>query len=434
MMTYASNLAYNQSVAPAMVMEPTIPQDDFIFSESLFPAFVAGFGAGKTEALVLRSLIGKITNPDTNRGFYEPTYDLMRVIAWPRFEEILTNNEIPYKLFRSPHNILRVEGAGQIIFRSMDIPARIIGYEVADSDVDELDTLKWKDAQEVWMRIMSRNRQIKDDGSPNTIGVATTPEGFRFVHSLWEAQNLPGYEIIHASTLSNPYLPDGYVDNLRAIYPDNLIEAYIEGKFVNLTSGTIYSSYERFKCRSREVVKPKEPLFIGMDFNVTKQVAIIYVHRRSGRTSKPEWHAVDEFVNMYDTPSTIEAIKSRYPNHSITVYPDASGSSRKTVDASISDIVLLRQAKMTIRAPKANPKVRDRIMSTNAAFDHLMLYVNDDACPAFAQSLERQTYLANGEPDKSSGVDHAYDAGTYPIAYEMPINKPIIMTNIRMGM
>tara|TARA_R110000772_G_scaffold268452_1_gene395593 strand:+ start:28932 stop:30221 length:1290 start_codon:yes stop_codon:yes gene_type:complete len=412
------------------VIEPTIPQDEFIFSEAPFPAFVAGFGAGKTEALILRSLIGKIINPTTNRAFYEPTYDLMRVIAWPRFEEILDTNAIPYKLFRSPHNILNIEGAGKIIFRSMDIPQRIIGYEVADSDADELDTLGKKDATEVWGRMISRNRQKKPDGSINTIGVATTPEGFGHVHKLWGngSKNMDGYELIQAPTYSNPHLPAGYIENLRAIYPKNLIEAYIEGRFVNLASGTVYSSYNRLVHRCTAKVRPREQLRIGMDFNVNKQVAIVYVVRNK------KWLAVDEFTDMLDTPSTIDAINAKYGAHGIICYPDASGSSRKSVDASISDIMLLREAGYSVRAPKANGRVRNRVMSTNAAYDNGLLYINDEACPVLAACQEQQTYNDKGDPDKKNGVDHANDAGTYPIVYEMPIVKPVIITDIRMGM
>ena len=41
-----------------------------------------------------------------------------------------------------------------------------------------------------------------------------------------------------------------------------------------------------------------------------------------------------------------------------------------------------------------------------------------------ANCLEQQAYR-NGEPDKTSGNDHQNDATTYPIAYEMPIIKPV---------
>lgn len=408
-----------------MDISPTIPQYDYITCGDPYPAMVAGFGAGKTEAAVKRALIGKLLHPEVNRGFYEPTYDLIRMIAFPRFEEVMEETGLSYKLYKSPINKLSIDGYNSIIFRSMDTPSRIIGYEHGDADVDELDTLKRDDAAEVWRRILSRNRQKKADGSRNTIGVTTTPEGFRFVYETWKKDPKEGYRIIQASTYSNPHLPEDYIQSLKDMYPANLIDAYLEGLFVNLTSGTVFNSYQRDKNRSSETIKAKEPLYIGMDFNVTNMSAVTYVQRDK------VWHAVDELKGIYDTPSMIDTIKDRYHEHNITVYPDASGKSRKSVDASISDIALLRQAGFTIKAKDANPRVKDRILAANGAFSHNAVMVNDDKCPEFARCLEQLAYDKNGEPDKTQNIDHLPDAGTYPIAYEMPIRKPI--SNIKVA-
>tara|TARA_R110000782_G_C14819221_1_gene413878 strand:- start:28644 stop:29876 length:1233 start_codon:yes stop_codon:yes gene_type:complete len=405
-------------------INPTIPQDKFIFSGAKYPAMVAGFGAGKTEALIVRSILGKLQCPTTDRAFYEPTYDLIRMIAWPRYEEMLSGLNIPYRLVKHPHNILDIEGCGRIIFRSMDTPSRIIGYEVGDSDVDELDTLKRDDAAEVWRRILSRNRQKKPDGSPNTAAVATTPEGFRFVYETWEVQKIPGYEIIRAPTYSNPHLPADYVQSLRDIYPENLLNAYLEGLFVNLTSGTIYIGFSRDSHNTNEVESAGEPLFIGMDFNVGNMSAVIHVKREG----KPV--AVAEITKAYDTPDICSVIKERYSGHAIHIFPDASGDSRKSVNASKTDIQILRDSGFSVHAPKRNPPVRDRINAMNAAFGSGYL-VNVSRCPSYARCLEQQVYGNNGEPDKSQGLDHLPDSGGYFIHHDYPIIKPV--TSIKMG-
>ena len=398
---------------------PTSPQFKYINHTAKFPALVAGFGAGKTEAAVLRCIIGKLRNPSTNRGFYEPTYDLIRMIAWPRFEEILTNLEIPYKLYKSPLNYIDLGRHGQIIFRSMENINRIIGYEHADADIDELDTLKASDAGAAFRAIMARNRQIKPDGSPNTIGVTTTPEGFKFVYQTWKKDPKPDFVIIQAPTASNPHLPADYLDNLKAIYPSQLLQAYTEGEFVNLTQGTVYTGFDRVRNNSTETIQEYDQLLVGMDFNVTNMSAVIYVLRGE------VYHAVEELCGIYDTPSMITALKERYLNHNVAIYPDASGGSRKTVDASISDISLLESAGYTIRVNKKNPFIKDRVMATNSAFESGTLMINCERCQELAGNFEQLSYDANGNPDKTSGLDHLIDAATYPIAYELPINKPI---------
>ena len=67
----------------------------------------------------------------------------------------------------------------------------------------------------------------------------------------------------------------------------------------------------------------------------------------------------------------------------------------------------------------------------NAALEQGNVLINCTACPRTAECLEQQAYNSNGEPDKTTGVDHQNDATTYPIAYEFPIKKPV--TGIRIG-
>jgi PBSX family phage terminase large subunit len=411
-------------------IKPTVPQYKYITSSAKFPAFVAGFGAGKTEAAILRSVIGLLSCPNINRAFYQPTYDLIRMIAFPRFEEILTEMEIPYRLSKSPLNQLNVAGYGIIYFRSMENVNRIVGYEVGDSDIDELDTLKKEDAAKAWRQILARNRQYKENGK-NTIGVTTTPEGFKFVYETWVKNPKEGYEIIQAPTYSNPHLPEDYIKNLQDMYTDNLLNSYIEGEFVNLVSGSVYNSYDRVKCMTNEVIQPYEALHIGCDFNVTKQAATIYVVRNGH-----EYHAVDELYNMYDTPEMIRIIKDKWydKGHPVYIYPDASGKSRKTVNASTSDIAMLQQEGFRVLANASNPAVKDRVMAMNNALEKGRVKINAHKCPQTADCLEQQAYNSNGEPDKSTGYDHQNDATTYPIAYLMPIRKPVANVDFRFAM
>jgi PBSX family phage terminase large subunit len=399
----------------------SVPQSDLVNSTSPFPAFVGGFGSGKTHALILRTL-SKLFGDGRDFAYYLPTYDLVRTIGYPRFTETLQSMGVPYSVNKAAHTI-EVNGK-TLYFRTLDNPDRIVGYEVSDSAVDELDTLPTEKARRAWQQVIARNRQKKDAGI-NTVAVGTTPEGFRFVYEQWVKNKTPSYELIQAPTESNAkHLPPGYVETLRETYPPNLLKAYLDGEFVNLTSGTVYSSYNRERHESRERIQPNEPLYIGCDFNVTKQAATVYVKRGEA------WHAVQELVNMFDTREMVALIQEKWQRngHSIFVYPDASGGSRKTVDASISDIALLEQAGFFVRAKRQNPAVRDRIIATNAAFDKGKLFVNSHACPTVAECLEQQVYK-NGEPDKSSGKDHQNDATTYPIAYEMPIVKPVASVN-----
>lgn len=306
---------------------------------------------------------------------------------------------------------------GTTICRSMERPESIIGFKIGRAMIDEIDVMKMDKAQSAWNKIIARMRVA---GASNGIDVATTPEGFKFVYHRFKETKSPSYGLIQASTYDNAAnLPDDYIPSLIESYPAELIQAYLHGQFVNLRSGTVYNVYNRIRHRSRETIQPKEPLRIGMDFNVTNMSAVVYVLR------DVKWHAVAELKGVYDTPAMIETIKQKWPEHNIRIYPDASGGSRKTVNASISDLSLLESAGFVVYANKANPFVKDRVAAANMAFQREMVYINDQECPEYARCMEQLAYDANGEPDKSSNLDHLPDAGTYPLAFEMPIVKPV---------
>ena len=401
-------------------MPLTATQKAFATSLEPFPCFLGGFGSGKTAAAIARAMALKTHLKSADIAYYLPTYPLVEDIAYRRFPELCERKGWAYRLNKAS-SFIEFPNAGRIVFRTMENPHRIIGYEVAHSIVDELDTMTTEKAREVWNKIIARNRQ--KCGMANTVAVATTPEGFRFVYERWVKNKAPGYVLYRAKTMDNAaHLPDGYIDNLRNSYPANLLMAYLEGEFVNLTAGSVYPEFDRALNASSEEIKPNETLHIGMDFNVTKMSAIVHVLRND------EPHAVAELLDVFDTPSMAKLIKARYKDagHSIMVYPDASGNSRKSNNASESDLSILRQHGLSVCVNPTNPAVKDRVLSMNRMLHHegeRKYRINPDACPHYVEALEKQAYDRNGEPDKSTGLDHCIDAGGYFIAYRYPIQK-----------
>lgn len=403
-----------------MSLTPT--QLAFATSREPFPAFVGGFGSGKTAAAIARVMSLKVMCRQQDLAYYLPTYPLVEDIAYRRFPELCERKGWAYRLNKAS-SYIEFPNAGRIIFRTMERPERIVGYQVAHSICDELDTLPMEKAREVWNKIIARNRQKCD--MANTVAVATTPEGFRLVHELWVKRRAPGYVLFRAKTMENAEnLPDGYIDNLRNTYPTQQLSAYLDGEFVNLTSGSVYAEFDRALNTSRETIKEGETLHVGLDFNVGKMAAVLFVLRDG------EPHAAMEIVDVLDTPAMAAILKARYKEHghSIMVYPDASGNARKSNNASESDLAILRQAGFQVCVNSRNPAVKDRVLSYNKMIHSegaRRFRVNVDACPHLVESLEKQAYDKHGEPDKSGGLDHVLDASGYFIVYRYPIIKRI---------
>ena len=351
-------------------------------------------------------------------AYYLPTYPLVEDIAFRRFPDLCDRKGWAYKLNKQSA-FIEFPNAGRIVFRTMEQPHRIVGYEVAHSICDELDTLPTEKAREVWNKVIARNRQ--KCGMGNTVAVATTPEGFRFVWERWVKNKAPGYELFRAKTMDNAAnLPDGYIDNLRNSYPTALLSAYLDGEFTNLTAGSVYAEYDRALNATSETVQPSDALHIGMDFNVGHMASVIHVLRGDNP------HAVDEITDALDTPAMIALIKRDYAGHQINVYPDASGGNRKSNNASESDLSLLKAAGFRVCVNPANPRVKDRVLSVNAMIhkEGVRRYrVNPEKCPQLVESLEKQAYDKNGEPAKDGGLDHILDAAGYMLVYRYPIVK-----------
>jgi hypothetical protein len=400
----------------------TKPQEDFIFSEAIHPAMVAGYGAGKSQAAVIRLALLALKYDGLSFGFVEPTYDLIRLIAFPRFQEILDEWGVKYNLNKADA-IIKLENNSQIIFRSADNPERLVGFQLADAVIDEADTLRVDQAKLVWTKMLGRIRERKPDNSPNTLAAVSTPEGFAFMYEMWGKEPRDGYELIKAPTSSNPYLPDGYIKQLEATYSSAQLSAYLDGNFVNLNAGSVYHEFDRNLNSSIEVINSDDVLHVGLDFNVSNMSAVIHVLRGDSV------HVVNELTGVFDTPTMARLLKERYPTHRILIYPDASGNARKSNNASESDHSILRSYGLQVLVNSRNPFIKDRVLSVNAMIHNLgarRYFVNAQYCPSLVESLEKQCYAKTGEPDKAGGFDHVVDATGYFIAYRYPLvnNRP----------
>lgn len=404
----------------------TYPQKQFVLSAKPHPAIVAGLGAGKSRAATMRLLLLMLGNPGINTLYTMPTYDLLKLRAIPGFVDDLNMLGLPHSLNKSDYSIT-IAGLGTVYFRSYDNPNRLIAFEVAHSVADELDVLSKEQASVVWRKISERTRQPSK--VPNSIAAVTTPDqGFSgFVYDRWVVRADDSTELIKASTLSNPYLPEGYVDQIRANYDPALAEMYINGEFVSLTANKVYHYFDRERHASRREPQQGDRLHIGVDFNVGGCCAVVFVIEDGNPI------AVDEFVS-HDTRDIINNLQSRYSGMDVTLYPDASGKSERT-NASASDIDILQNAGFRVDAPQSNPFIRDRINAVNSLLAHGRIGVNIERCKNFVQAMETQGYNDRGDPEKFNShpaIDDWVDGAGYCLSFLFPVVKPVAQIQVSM--
>ncbi len=440
-----------QDEAIEETIELSDPQYDFLTSTKKHSGFVAGFGSGKSFIGTLKSLLKIIDSGIPKTAYYLPTYGDIRDIAFDTFPTVAEMLGYEYKLNRTDKEFILYDNGkviGKTLFRNMSEPETIVGYQVGYTLIDETDILKEPIMDKAFKKILGRNRlviEVEDEvllfeyessliepGGTywhkkkkmlcyvNNIDVAGTPEGFkwfykRFVKRFREKTDI----LIKASTYSNLHnLSEDFIDTLRDEYTPELFEAYVNGEFVNLTSGTVYKYFDRKKHHTDREVEDGDILHIGQDFNIGGCVSSIHVIEKGIPKRVAE-------ASSYDTRAIIITLKTRYPNHKIIIYPDASGNSSKT-NASETDIELLKKAGFMVLVPKKNGYVKDRVNSINTLFSHDKYFINTHTCPDGTSAFEQQSYDKNGAPEKFSGggtIDDYNDAPGYFIVRKFPIAK-----------
>ena len=385
----------------------------------------AGYGSGKSWSAARKAVQLMLLNPGCDGIFTEPTIPLLVKIAYPELESALTDAGLKFRFVKQDKiYYVRVKGrTTRILCESMENYPRLIGVNAAWIVCDEYDTSKQDIAIAAYQKLLGRLRA----GVIRQFVIVSTPEGFRAMYQIFVTEaNKDSKRLIKARTADNHHLPPDFIETLRAQYPEELINAYLEGDFVNLTSGTIYYGYDPVKNASREAIRPGETIYVGMDFNVQHMSAVVHV-LRSGPSGEMVPHAVEEFVDLFDTKDMIEKLTDRYGDrHTINIYPDSSGKNRKSNNASTSDIAMLEDAGFRVHYTDANPPVRSRINAVNAMFRNGLgqrrYFINEVACPNYSRAMQYQVYdPKTGEPDKTAGFDHVNDAGGYYIAYNFPI-------------
>ena len=373
-------------------------------------ALVCGFGAGKTYALVSKSIILASMNVGCISAIFEPTAPMLRDILMRTMNELLELWEIPFTFRASPlpeYQLQFKEGVHTILLRTILTYQRLRGQNLCAVGFDEADTVNKRDAEQAMNMALARLRS----GAVQQFYATTTPEGHSWAFDTFEKNAKDDTRLIKAKTSDNPYLPEGFIDSLLENYPPQLIQAYLNGNFCNLTTGQVYDKFDRniHVLETDPVINEHEPIRVGIDFNIGNMNAVI------GIAAANKFIVMDEISKSHDTDSLAKEIKAKYPFNKIYVYPDASGGNRST-NASKTDIQILESYGFLNQSALSNPAIRDRVNSVQGMFlngkGESKMMISKKAI-RLIECLELQSYNDKGEPDKDSGYDHMNDALGY---------------------
>ena len=367
--------------------------------------FVAGYGAGKSRTMCAWTVLCALDNPGTLGVMFAPTGPLVRDVVIRTMEDFLEQYQIPHEFRASPlpeFRLLLPEGPVNVLCRSMENWSRIIGLNASFICADEIDTSKIEIARRAVDKFLGRLRA----GKRRQLGLFSTPEGFGILYSLFKEEgHKPDRALYKGRTKDNPYLPPDFLDAMRENYSPQLFRAYTEGEFCLLTQAAVYPEFSR-ELNKSDQCEPTERdiLWVGVDFNVARCLMAVCVVNADGV------HVIQEWVAR-DTPGVIERLRQEYQpwidHGQLVVCPDASSQNRSTKNAGISDFGLMKQAGLKLQVQRANPFIRDRVLSLNTmilnARGERQLFVHP-SCKLMIRGLEQQPYdQATQQPMKGDG-------------------------------
>lgn len=423
-------------------------QEEFVFDlDHRFVAFVGGYGTGKTEALCYKAIYLAAVNYGKEGALMSPTLGMSNRNVIPKLKQLLDDLTIPYKHKKAAGEIhLRFGKYTSVIhLLAAENYERLRGMNLAWVGVDEIDTITPKSLiYSAWEQIQARLRAGDEDGFEQAFCVST-PEGYGFLYEWFEGEknervldSIPLEEpfIYHdrkmyqVSTYDNYTLKPSYIESIKQNYPSNLINAYLNGRFVNLTGSPVYVNFER-NLNSTGMgphdFSENHAIFIGMDFNINAMSAVIAMVDNTGVA-----HVVDEIYGVKNTRAMIEEIRRRYGMRKIVVCPDAS-CVKQSSNSDTTDAYLLRSAGFELKYNGNNPRIQDRINTVNWMFCNAKgqrkLLINTKKCPVTTAALLQQVYdEKTGQPDKSRHEqDGPMDALGYFICQIFPMQgRPTI--------
>lgn len=394
-----------------LVLSP--PQFNIISSNKRFKVAVAGRRFGKTYAAIASLLVGA-GEPDTINWFVAPTYRQAKQIAW-RMLKRLTPATWAGKANETDLT-LRFPWGSEISLRGADKPDSLKGVSLNSVVLDEYALMDGSAWEEVFRPALADKQ-----GSALFIG---TPKGYNHFYDLWvtaatrgESWGAWSYTTAQGGNVTEEELAAAKAEMDERIFRQEFMASF------EVLSGRVYYNFSRDTHISHSIadVEPAE-LRVGMDFNINPMSAVLAV------IVAGQLHVFDTIeIPNGNTEIMSKELLRRYPNRTIVVYPDPSGSRRVTsAPVGRTDFSILRDHGFTVISPKSAPLVVDRVNEVNALFRNkdgqARCFVSPRAKPLI-KALEGLTYKEGTNfPDKTTGLDHMADALGYLIHSEFPMS------------
>ena len=393
----------------------------FAYPEKSYFFLCGGYGCGKSYTIVLMVIIlcKKYQGQDITIGLCSTTITLLQKTVILDLQKIFKKTGSTFD-YNQKDNIITI-GTIRFLLIATGQPNDIYGPNINICLCDEIDELPEQKAIDAHKALSERTRLTLPDGRKPFIMYFSTTHGYRGLYKIvrkLKEDKLP-YTLVRGLTKNNTSLDPQYVKNLYAIYDDQERMAYLEGMFVNLQAGRVYSDYDEETCKTAPFeITQDMTIYVGQDLNSGFSKACAIVKKDKTLYIIRGW----SFKNIGGAPAIM---RSTYPQNQILWFPDCSG---KEIIRGYKDEIQTNG--IECRIGSSNPRIIDRVFYVNKLFKMGVLKVFDcKDTDDLSESLKVRAYNDLGQPEKGKGEeapDHYCDAVEYVI-YRIVRSDPDFM-------
>ncbi len=212
-------------------------QHRFLASSAASVTFQGGAGSGKTRAGCAKALVTALVNPGCRGMIVGASYPGLKQAIMPHLEAVADELGLrrAWQHNRADNQITLPNGSS-FWLRSADNPESLLGADLAWA---------WGDEVGLWKRDAYRylTGRLRQPGYPHQFFATYTPKGRNWTFDEL-GQDRDGLEVIHATSLENPFVDEDFRERLRREYGEGspFWRQEVLGEFVTF-EGLVYPHF-----------------------------------------------------------------------------------------------------------------------------------------------------------------------------------------------
>lgn len=366
-------------------------QDDFIFDDRRYVAFVGGRNSGKTYAGSIKAMacarnggLGVIAAPD---------FPMLEHGAKRQFIERLTEAGVRYFLNNQKGVLTIPAWNAEILFATLETESRVRGPNFAWGWVDEVEYLTDRN---IWKALKGAIRA----GDKPQLFATSTPKGRRLIYNEWVVTGGDDHALYRATTHDNPFIDaDDYISGLG--YSGVFFDQEINAEFVTF-EGLVYPKFDRDRNIGAPDVEGWRTV-LAVDVGTRNPTAILVIRAGADVERHVESEVYRRGMSSDEITEAVAAAADRHNPERIWLDPSAAS-------------YILSLSKLGYPVEKANNDISYGIGIVTTAIAEGMTI--DPSCINLIAELESYRYpdgkIETDKPVKEN--DHAADALRYGLA------------------